>query len=149
MTIHSYAIKIGDPEIERHFEDYIRKGDTEEAMAEVLLGDTSYVRRLRMPKYNGPVNMLREPAVAVRHAHELGIPGSKSVHAQREAYFQELFDVLDNAWQELVKQCVGLFGNEGPPRLWHLPLPLSTQCQRSPSLPLPRHANGSRCQTTP
>ncbi len=114
MTIHSYAIKIGEPEIERHFEDYVRKGSTEEAMAEILLGDPSYARRFRLPKHNGPVSMLREPLVAVRHAQELGIPGSKSAHSQRASYFQELFSVLDNAWQELVKQCVELFGKEGP-----------------------------------
>lgn len=108
------SVTIEPAEIESHYQQYVRGGADEASMAEVLLGDPSYVKRFRMPKYNGPVNMLREPNVAIRHMNELGIPGSKTAHRERASYFQDLRAALDTAWQDLVNRCVRMFGGGGP-----------------------------------
>jgi hypothetical protein len=107
-------LTLDDPEIERHFQDYVRKGADERAVAEVLLGDASYVERLPMPKYNGPTTILREPSAAVRYAQRLGIPGSKSAHRQREEYFTALHATLKGAYDLLYTYCIGRYGSQGP-----------------------------------
>jgi len=105
-----------DDELERHYKQFrnFSSGDELDAFASVLLGDLSYARRLHMPKYNNPVTILRVPQAAVRYAHQLGIPTSKSAHAQRADYFDELARRLDDAWQDLVTRCRSLFGDHGP-----------------------------------
>lgn len=102
-----------EPELERHYQQYERLREGEVALARVLLGDDSYVERVPMPKYNGTTTILREPRAAVRHANRLGIPTSKDAHRQRAEYFEALATTLDNAWQDLVRRCIDLFGNQG------------------------------------
>jgi len=101
-------------DLERHFRQYASGGESRELMADLLLGDDSYVERLPMPKYNGPVCMLTEPRVAVRYANKLGVSTSKHAHALREDYFRELATSLEVAWNDLVDRCVRLFGKPGP-----------------------------------
>jgi hypothetical protein len=103
-----------EPELERHYQQYERLHGGEDALAKVLLGDTTYVERVSMPKHNGTTTILREPRAAVRHANRLGIPTSKDAHRQRAEYFEALATTLDGAWQELVSRCVELFGKHGP-----------------------------------
>jgi hypothetical protein len=113
----THTIMIDNPELEEHYRKYESVAglmDEQEAMAEVLLGNASYVRRFKMPKYNGPVSMLREPKVAVRYMNQLGIPSSKTAHSDRATYMNALVRTLDQAWQKLVTECAEMFGDHGP-----------------------------------
>jgi len=103
-----------EPELERHYQQYLHHGQSEKALAETLLGDRTYVERVRMPKYNGPVNMLREPRVAIQYAQQFSIPSSKSAHRQRADYFLELMATLHQAWNGLADRCIQLYGEDGP-----------------------------------
>lgn len=102
-----------EPEIERHFTAYRDTGSTREAMALVLLGDETYVRRTRMPKWNVEVDMLREPKVAVRYNTSWGIPTSKSAHRQRAEYFDNIAFTLSQAWHDLVRRASNTYGEHG------------------------------------
>lgn len=116
MPVRTYAESTFElePELELHYQEYLRGHETEQALAAGILGDSSYVKRFHMPKHNGPVSMLREPKVAIRYAQKLGIPQSKSAHAQRAEYFQALRTTLHGVWSDLVRRCVEIFGNRGP-----------------------------------
>lgn len=43
------------PELEAHFQHYVKMGSTPEALAELILGDASYERKFRFPKRSVPV----------------------------------------------------------------------------------------------
>lgn len=101
------------PELERHFEQYERLGGDLRAMAITLLGDETYVRQVKMPKWSSTVDMLREHKVAVRHGSSWGIPTSKDAHRQRAEYFAGVAETLQAAWDDLVERAVALFGDHG------------------------------------
>jgi len=114
MTTKRTRITISlTPELEQMFQDFRSKGGSTEAMARVLLGDEIYVRKVRMPKWNVPVDMLMEPKVAIRHNTSWGIPTSKSAHAQRADYFAELASELENECNATVDMAVQTYGNQG------------------------------------
>lgn len=119
MSTHpvTHSVTIDDPELEEHYRKYesdAHRANNDELLAELLLGDASYVRLFRFPKYSVPVDMLREHRVALRHAHELGLPRSKEAHRQRAEYFRDVSARLGKAWDELVDTCVQLYGDHGP-----------------------------------
>ena len=103
-----------DPELEAHFQDYWARGGHDSAVAETILGDSAYVKKYRMPKWNILVDMLKEPRVAIRHGHELGIPTSKSAHAQRADYFERVAQELEAARAAYINHCFDTFGSQGP-----------------------------------
>lgn len=100
-------------ELERLFDQFVRLGGDERAIAITLLGDEVYVRQAKMPKMNVPVNMLRDPRVAVRYNVSWGIPTSKDAHRQRTEYFAGVAETLQAAWDDLVNRAVALFGDHG------------------------------------
>lgn len=100
------------PELEDAYQAYWQRG-TQEALAEVILGSSAYARRFRMPKWNIQPNMLMEPKVAVRYWHILGLPTSKSEHAQRREYFGQLRNQLNDAWYKYARLCATEYGDHG------------------------------------
>lgn len=82
----------------------------DEGIAEAVLGDPMYGRRVRMPKWNVNVTMLQEPKVALRYWHSWGIPTSKDAHRQRAEYFHDLARRFEHEWNDVVAQAVDLYG---------------------------------------
>lgn len=116
----SGSLKIHDAELEKDFGKFERvKKKTKDhnpqlrAMVEVLLGDENYAKHFRMPGWNGTVNMLRDPKVAIRYHAELGVPTSKNAHHQRAETFHKLAEKLNRAWNNLVDRASKKFGKEG------------------------------------
>lgn len=114
-----------EPELEQMFQDCQREleaasaggyhpEDRAQIEARHILGDDIYVRQAHMPKWNGTVSMLREPKVAIRHAHEWGISTSKSDHAQKADFFDNLARKMEHEWNAVVDLAVDAYGNSGP-----------------------------------
>jgi hypothetical protein len=106
-----------------HFDDVLEQmyqkyrspgGDLREKEAEIVLGDPIYARRVKMPRWNGPVTMLQEPKVAIKYSLSWGIPTSKDAHRQRAEYFQRLLDELKSTYDDLVKYACETYGDYGP-----------------------------------
>lgn len=113
-----------EPELEQMFQNCQREldvassgryrpEDSAQIMARHVLGDDVYEHRAHMPGWNGTVSMLQEPKVAIRHAHDWGIPTSKSAHAQRADFFANLAQKLDNEWNSTVDLAVAAYGSCG------------------------------------
>jgi hypothetical protein len=106
---------------ESKFKAYMKKkGNTpvlgnkaHEALAELILGDVSYVKKYKMPKWNVTVDMLHEPKVAIRYNTSVGIPTSKSAHAQRQQHFVKLKLALNKEWNRLADAASKLYGEHG------------------------------------
>jgi hypothetical protein len=98
-----------EPELEQMFQLYQQNHN----LTLSVLGDELYDRQVRMPKHNGPVSMLDEPRVALRHVFDWGIPTSKSAHAQRADFFRDLARKIDDEWQATVSLAVEAYGKEG------------------------------------
>jgi len=122
---HRIAIRL-EPELEQmfldcqHELDAARSGqyhpeDHAQIMARHVLGDDIYERQVHMPKWNGTVSMLREPKVAIRHVFDWGIPTSKSAHAQKAEYFNDLARKMGDEWDATVDLAVEAYGNYGSP----------------------------------
>ena len=108
-------LKYRDPEIERMFKKSGSKGtigDHDKTVAAVL-GDTWYTRRFKMPKWNIQPTALTSPDVAIRHWHELGVPTSKSAHAQRADHFRDLKQRFDAEHGRLIDEGERLYGKNG------------------------------------
>jgi hypothetical protein len=108
-----------DGEMEKTYQAYksVRRigGQLDDAkVAEVILGDPMYGRRVKMPKWNGPVTMLQEPKVALRYAGSWGIPTSKAAHRQRSEYFARLYGEYDETKSDLVNYACDTYGDHGP-----------------------------------
>lgn len=103
-----------DPEMETKFQAYRREPQTDEARCEIVLGDPTYGRRVRMPKWNIQVTMLEEPKVAVRYAHSWGIPTSKEAHRQRAERFRTDSLEYRKTREELVGHAYAAYGKHGP-----------------------------------
>jgi hypothetical protein len=106
-----------------HFDDVLEQmyqkyrspgGDLREKEAEIILGDPIYVRGVKMPRWNGPVTMLREPRVAIKYNASWGIPTSKDAHRQRAEYFERLREELRTTYDDLVKYACETYGDYGP-----------------------------------
>jgi len=113
-----------EPELEQMFQDCQHELDTAsegqyhpedkaQIMVRHVLGDELYVRQVRWPKWNKTVSMLEEPKVAVRYALDWGIPTSKSGHAQKADYFDNLAQKMNNEWQHAVNLAIEAYGNQG------------------------------------
>ena len=101
-----------DDLLERMYQTYQRKRGS--SIAETVLGDTSYERKFKMPKWNILVSMLQEPKVAIRYGHTLGIPTSKDAHRQRAEYFTELYHELGTTHNQLGTLASEIYGDHGP-----------------------------------
>jgi hypothetical protein len=108
-----------EPELEHMFQEYLHLQDKDiplnqhEILGRILLGDEIYGRRVSMPKWNVQVDMLSEPKVAIRHALDWGIPTSKSVHAQKAAFFDDMAQKLDREWNNTVDLAINAYGKQG------------------------------------
>ena len=87
--------------------------DRAQIEARHILGDDIYVKQAHMRGWNGTVSMLREPKVAIRYAHEWGIPTSKSDHAQKADFFNDLAKKMEHEWHAVVDLAVDAYGNSG------------------------------------
>jgi hypothetical protein len=110
-----------EPELEQMFSDCQREleaasaggyhpEDRAQIEARHILGDDIYVRQAHMPKWNGTVSMLREPKVAIRYAVAWGISTSKSDHAQKADFFDNLAQKMDDEWNSTVNLAVEIYG---------------------------------------
>ena len=114
-------MKIDSPELEDIFltfqpiEERRQGGTMDDVLALALLDDPTYTRTVKMPKWNMRVDMLQEPKVAVKYAHAWGIPTSKSVHAQRADFYESLYDLMDKAYDDLVRRALDKYGQGGSP----------------------------------
>lgn len=97
--------------LEEKFQSYQKSDQNSPALALALLGDENYVKKMRMPKYNVPVDMLREPHVALRYRDVLGIPTSKAAHAARAENFQNLALSMDSQYNSLVQRAIKKYGS--------------------------------------
>jgi hypothetical protein len=110
-------MNIAAPELEQAFqtfrdvEDRRHTGTSTEALAFVLLDDPAYAREVKYRGWNGTVTMLDEPKVAVKYAYSWGIPTSKSAHAQRADYFEDLATVMGRAYDDLVERALDKYGD--------------------------------------
>ena len=113
-----------EPELEQMFLDCQREleaasagpyhpEDRAQIEARHILGDDIYVKQARMPGWNGTVSMLREPKVAVRHAHDWNIPTSKSGHAEKADFFNNLAQKMDDEWNSTVNLAIEIYGDRG------------------------------------
>jgi hypothetical protein len=102
-----------DKQLEDLFKRYSKKKDSSESLAEIVLGDARYEQRMKMPKWNGPVSMLMNPDVAVRHYHTLGVPTSKEAHRQRMEHFQALRDKFQAERERSIDIAEKAYGQHG------------------------------------
>jgi hypothetical protein len=70
-----------------------------------------YAREVKMPKYNGTVNMLEEPKVAIKYANAWGIPTSKSAHSQRAEYFRSLTRIFNDNYDDFLMKAIERYGS--------------------------------------
>jgi hypothetical protein len=123
MSRRNVAIQL-EPELEQMFQDCQREldeagsgpyhpEDHSRIMSLHVLGDDVYERQARMPGWNGTVSMLREPKVAIRHAVDWGIPTSKSAHAQKADFFNDLSQKMSREWDSTVKLAIRTYGKQG------------------------------------
>jgi hypothetical protein len=106
------TLKILDPGLEADFNRFAKMGGSYEDMAAVLLGDTSYVKKYKMPKWNVPVSMLQEPKVALRH-YNLKTPMSKSAQTQRHDELITLTNRILRAVEDLEEAALARYGSHG------------------------------------
>ena len=103
------------PDFEKAFLEYQEKIDRgllpRMVLASTILGDTTYTDLVRMPGYNGDVDMLREPRVAIKHAHNWGIPTSKHAHRLRADHFKEIASAMENERINFLDAARRRFGN--------------------------------------
>jgi hypothetical protein len=102
-----------DAEMERIYQTYPDRPSEEDAAA-IILGDPSYGRRVKMPKWSMLVTMLQEPKVALRYWHSWGIPTSKEAHHQRAEYFEQLHGEYEDTYRDLVAYACDAYGDHGP-----------------------------------
>jgi hypothetical protein len=108
--------KYKDAEIERMFKKSGSKGtlgEHDKSVTAILGNDPLYTRRFKMPKWNIKPSALTTPDVAIRHWHELGVPPSKSAHAQRADYFRDLKNRFEAEHQRLLGEGERLYGKNG------------------------------------
>jgi hypothetical protein len=102
------------PDFEKPFLEYqalVDRGkDQRTALAVAILGDEVYARRTRMPGYNGDVDMLREPRVAVKRAGTWGIPTSKHAHALRADALTPVPRAMDEEYQDYLGRALQRYG---------------------------------------
>ena len=70
----------------------------------VVLGSEDYARKIKMPKWNIPVCMLDEPAVALKMIGKWDISTSRSFHSDQADKFSRLEQDAINAIGRLQKQ---------------------------------------------
>jgi len=100
-----------DDQLEAAYVGYQNRG---RSIEELVLGDATYERRFKMPKWNGPVTMLQEPKVAIRHNQVLGISTSKNANRQRAEYFTNLYHEIGRTYTDLANLALETYGNDGP-----------------------------------
>lgn len=105
------GIKFHDADIDEMFR---RRGSTGDSAKVAILGDSMYVRRLRMPKWNIAPTVLDTVDVAIRHHNELGIPTSKHAHARRADYFRALLSRFKAEHDRLIGEAERVYGANGP-----------------------------------
>ena len=104
-----------DPVLEDMYQKYRQhSGHRGPGLTEIVLGDASYEKRFKMPKWNGPVSVLQEPRVALKHTQELGFSTSKNAHRQRAEYFTELYHELGLTHNQLGTLAGQTYGDHGP-----------------------------------
>ena len=120
MSLNSLGVQFDD-KLERMYQTSQREKGYEHAprmgassLEEIVLGDAAYGRRFQMPKWNIQPTMLQEPKVAIRHAHELGIPTSKSAHRQRAEFFTAFYSDISRTYLDLANLAMQTYGKEGP-----------------------------------
>jgi hypothetical protein len=103
------------PDFEKAFLEYQEQIDRglrpRMVLANTILGDTSYTNQVRMPGYNGDVDMLHEPRVAIKHANNWGIPTSKHAHRLRADHFEEIASAIENEHINFLDAARRRFGN--------------------------------------
>ena len=106
-----------DPELEDYYQRYVAAAEqmgSSDAMATVLLGDAVYARPFKMPKWSSLVTMLREPKVAVRYAHQIGISPSRADHTEQADLLWRSAELFEAAWSNLYDAAVREYGDSGP-----------------------------------
>jgi len=108
--------KYADADIERMFKKSGSKGtigDHNKTVVAILGDDPLYTRRFKMPKWNIQPTALTSTDVAIRHWNELGVPTSKSAHAQRADHFRDLKQRFDAEHSRLISEGERLYGKNG------------------------------------
>lgn len=108
------------PDFEKAFQEYqegIDRGfSPRKVLATSILGDENYTRTISLRGYNGDVDMLREPRVAVRRANQWGIPTSKHAHRLRADHFEEIAAAMETEYKATINAALDCYG-EGNGRL--------------------------------
>ena len=102
-------------DFEKPFEEYqdaIDRGlEPRRSLAMAIFDDDNYVRPIKLRGYNGDVDMLREPKVAVRRALQWNIETSKHAHALRSQLLDEVARAMEEEYQHVVSQALKRYGD--------------------------------------
>jgi len=102
-------------DFEKSFQEYqddIDRGvEPRRALATAIFGDDIYVHTIKLRGYNGDVDMLREPKVAVRRALQWSIPTSKHAHALRAQGLDEVSRAMEEEYQYVIDAALKRYGD--------------------------------------
>jgi hypothetical protein len=103
------------PDFEKAFLEYQEKIERglrpRMILASTILGDTSYTDPVKMRGYNGDVDMLTEPLVAIKHAQNWGISTSKHAHSLKADHFEEIASLMEPEYNNAIDSALDRYGN--------------------------------------
>jgi hypothetical protein len=102
-------------DFEKPFQEYqamIDRGhEPRRSLAIAIFGEDTYVHTIKLRGYNGDVDMLREPKIAVRRALQWGIPTSKHAHALRAQGLDEVSRAMEEEYQHVIGAALKRYGD--------------------------------------